>query len=372
MNSLYRLYTEGEIEKLRAQFRPYYTQLSGLDFQIDRCEEALFHRLSVSALTEYVANIIERARAGDRIAAEESLYVALPIVYRLALDDTSRELRFAATIQDVACRVLRPELHRALCQVMATESQGALGLSDAEVVGILPDVLDVTKTLGTTVCPECRVYGRIKTPVSIFLKLYRYLTRIKVPKGRPPSDFDGVQRAAAVLARVDGRLSGRIDREPTLDGPSLEYLFPDFIGVSIHYDDTFVKGGHLSRAQRRYRRIEAAMAQCETLRMRAGPFRSRHWHMKRLAFHVRYVVGPRVSVPVEILVRTNRDYLLGYANYWRYKGAVMLEVPGSEEGIARKRLLRRLRGYRDIGSVQEMLLRDVQELLHRSRQPSLF
>jgi len=75
--------------------------------------------------------------------------------------------------------------------------------------------------------------------------------------------------------------------------------------------------------------------------------------------HFEYPVAASSCVAIELFVRTDFDYFIGYGNYWRYKG-IDLFAPSSRENDAfRRQFVKRVRACRSFLDVQEMLLKDI-------------
>jgi hypothetical protein len=313
---------------------------------------------SAADVSAYVHQIVDRAEKGDHSAAEEALHVALPLVYRLGLDDSSSDDRIAARIQDVACKILMPDLHGAAVSLLEEIMRGA-GLSYATCQLALSEFMSETRMLAGRVSEDCHVYGRVKSPIAVFLKFYRYLMGEKKPKGPSPSSREASLYAIDFLDTLACRMGGDVAPSPRLDLDALSFLLPDLVGVTTQFGNSF-GNSRLGIARRRYHTVLRIFDNQPSFVRKRGPFFSRHWHMNRMAFHVLFGSSTGEAVPVELLVRTDLDYFLGYANYWRYKNIQLLDPPGSERRTRRLEQIAALRACRHFSEVQELILRELQ------------
>jgi hypothetical protein len=82
-------------------------------FTVDNYKCAMFvnSAKSLDDIINYVNNIIKLLKSDNVSCVNEALQVTLPIIYRLALDDTSNNCRIASLIKELSCKLLYP-----LCQ----------------------------------------------------------------------------------------------------------------------------------------------------------------------------------------------------------------------------------------------------------------
>ena len=157
-----------------------------------------------------------------------------------------------------------------------------------------------------------------------------------------------------MMAGLDG-----LQRQHEYCGEDINWIIPDLIGVSIQFSHAFVRNHNLGTSKRRYLGVFNELARNINADIYYGPSFSEKWHINRLVCYVLFTRGNHIRLPTEIFIRTEYDYNIGYANYWRYKGVSLLETTQKEGVRKRAELLREIKACKEYSEVQELIFREV-------------
>ena len=139
----------------------------------------------------------------------------------------------------------------------------------------------------------------------------------------------------------------------------VKWVLPDLLASTVQFRDTLVHTKNLGVLKQKYKAIfgylERELSAREVM-VYFGPAYSKKWHMNRMVFYT--LCTPQfMRVPMEVFVRTDRDYFIGYANYWRYKNVELLASSSPDDIKRRSAFIRELKSCTDFRQVQELVFR---------------
>lgn len=323
------------------------------------CLDILYGARAVGDITEYVSLILSKLEHNDHSAVDEALHVALPLVYRLGLDDSSGNARIASAIKDKCCTLRYPAFYKALENEINDVCISYCHTTFNKCGEYVKELVDETSSCVRSIAIPFKVYGRRKSPYSIFEKLVRYSKKDKHLKD------NNSQRSVSLrlfLEKFEDNIIATLNgsqRKHDLWGDDINWIIPDLIGVTVQFSHTFVRNQNLGASKRRYLRVFCELARNIKAHIYYGPSFSEKWHINRLVFYALFTRESNIRLPAEIFIRTGYDYNIGYANYWRYKGVSLLEATHAEGVRKRAELLRELKACEDFSQVQDLIFREV-------------
>lgn len=334
-------------------------ELDQLDAKLCRLVIARCH--SVADLRNYLENVLLRLERREAAIVREAWSVAIPLAYRLALDDTSRGYRIGSRLKEAALWAAYPQLMECvelevdwLCKSAYNVTYAALGTAQEKIHAQLTE-------FQARLEGDWRVYGRRKSIGSIFEKLFRYHSGEKTPKN---DSSPGLNRMALFLAQFEGqvaqRLSGEHRGKREYDHSEVKWLLPDLLAFTLQLKESGHELRNLGSAKAKYKAAFAVLRQHFAGCAYFGPSYSSAWHMNRMVCHWEYPVGESAPpIALELFVRTDFDFFVGYGSYWRYKGVDLFAASNEEGASARRRFVSRIRACKSFSDVQEMLFTEI-------------
>ena len=79
-----------------------------------RCVALAYRAAGNDSIRQYVEEVLGELRAGKSERLEEAIHVAIPLIYRFAIDDTSRGYRVGAELKEECSRLKHPDFYCAL------------------------------------------------------------------------------------------------------------------------------------------------------------------------------------------------------------------------------------------------------------------
>ncbi len=103
------------------------------DIDFVKCRQVIDQSGTITNVRCYLERVLSRLEEGDREAISEAWSVAVPLAYRLAIDDTSTGYRIAAQLKEAAMRVDYPEIFLCIEDEIEWLCKSACGASYSEL-----------------------------------------------------------------------------------------------------------------------------------------------------------------------------------------------------------------------------------------------
>jgi hypothetical protein len=329
------------------------------NFDAGRCRWVVNHCRSVAELLEYLEKVLGRLRVDGSSGVEEAWTVAIPLAYRLSVDDTSHGYRIGAALKDAALRASHPRLMECIDLEMDWMCKSAYNVRYSELQSVHETIADQLSDCRNELEGQWRVYGRIKSIGSTFEKLARYYTGQKRPKADPRASLVPLPVFLDQFAeQVSERLMGNHRGKQGYSGSDVRRVLPDLLAFTLQLKESARERRNLGSAKARYKGVFRCLEACLPGEAYFGPAYSSAWHMNRMVCHWGFPVNDR-AIGLELFVRTDFDFFVGYGSYWRYKGIDLFSSAADDRCAARKRFVSNLRTCGSFRDVQELLLREI-------------
>lgn len=327
--------------------------------EVEGCKGIVASARSVQDIRVQVEAILSDCRAGDKAALRKVWGIALPLSYRLALDDTAKNYRIASALKESAMLLEYSELMRAVAMEMEWLCQTAFGMGYSEMGGINQWLFLQLERIADELEGDWFVYSRQKTVSSILQKLSQYHHGEKLPKDKSPELISGMH---AALAQFERQVEARLHQDPhdykPYDFNVIKWLLPDLMAYTIQMHENEGGSRNLGSAKAKY---QGVYSQLRAIKMSAyyGPSYSSSWHMNRMVCYLQDNWNSSVYYAAELFVRTDLDYFIGFGNYWRYKRINLFTRSASEQVKNRREWIRRVKDFRQFEEVQNLLFEEV-------------
>ena len=334
-------------------------EIHSIDFV--RCRQIIDQSATIAGVRSYLESVLSRLEEGDRGVIGEAWSVAVPLAYRLAIDDTANGYRIASRLKEAAMWADYPEILSCVGDEIEWLCKSACGTDYSELRNVQKDICDKLTTFSRSLNGQWRVYGRRKCISSILGKLAQLNSGNKLPKNTSPEVLHQIN---GLLVQFQEQVSQRMAGDHRLKRPYefsvVKWLLPDLLAFTLQLTEKSDSNRNLGSAKARYRSVYRKL--CEQLfpaHVFFGPAYSKAWHMNRMVCHLEYPVTASSCVAIELFVRTDFDYFVGYGNYWRYKGIDLFAPSTRENKTSRQQFIRGVRECKSFSDVQEMLLNDI-------------
>jgi hypothetical protein len=230
------------------------------------------------------------------------------------------------------------------------------GKADQYLNNIINDMSPLIDSIGE----DYKIYGRVKGPYSIFDKLYRYWGGKKNTKNRHPDVIASLNR---ILRVFDSNISNRIELckelSESYQNEEIKWIIPDYFAITIQFNSDLVKNKNIGSTKSKYMGIYNKLEKNLISNIYYGPSYSEKWHMNRLVFYTLFTLSDKIRIPGEVFIRTDYDYFIGYANYWRYKNIHLLERTNSIQSDEHFEMLRKIKNCHEFREVQELIFDEI-------------
>jgi hypothetical protein len=325
-----------------------------------RCRQIIDQNDTIAGVRSYLDSVLSRLEEGDRGAISEAWSVAVPLAYRLAIDDTANGYRIASRLKEAAMWAAYPEILSCVGDEIEWLCKSACGTGYSELRNVQKDICDKLTTFSRSLNGQWRVYGRRKSISSVMAKLAKLNSGNKLPKNTSP---EVLHRMNGLLVQfqeqVSQRMAGYHCQKRPYEFSDVKWLLPDLLAFTLQLTEKSDSNRNLGSAKARYISVYRKLCEQFPARVFFGPSYSRAWHMNRMVCHLEYPVAASSCVAIELFVRTDFDYFVGYGNYWRYKGVDLFAPSSRENKTSRQQFIRRVRECRSFSDVQEMLLKEI-------------
>ncbi len=224
----------------------------------------------------------------------------------------------------------------------------------------LSAIVDETTTCVRNLGFTCKGYGRRKTPYSIFEKLTKYAVNRKSLKVR------GLNHSVSLCSTLNKFASNILNRMASSScsyfnyrTEDIQYVLPDLLAATVQFPSSFVRDMNLGATKRRYLGVYNELKENLKAHIYWGPDYSDKWHINRLVFYALFKEKRKIRIPVEVFIRTDYDYYIGYANYWQYKGVSLLRDASPNGQKKRAEFLNRVKKCQTYEQVQELVFQQV-------------
>lgn len=336
------------------------------DIDFVRCRQIIDQNGTIANVRCYLESVLSRLEEGDREAIGEAWSVAVPLAYRLAIDDTATGYRIASRLKEAAMWMVYPKILSCIRDEIEWLCKSACGAGYSELRDVQKDIYDKLTTFSLSLDGQWRVYGRRKCISSILGKLAQLNSGNKLPKNTSPKVL---HRMEVLLAQFQEQVSQRMvgDHRPKrpYEFSDVKWLLPDLLAFTLQLTEKSDSNRNLGSAKSRYKSVYRKLSKHFPAHVFFGPSYSMAWHMNRMVCHLEYpataspsvVISPCVAI--ELFVRTDFDYFVGYGNYWRYKGIDLFTPSSLESDASRQQFVQQVRACRSFVDVQDMLLKEI-------------
>ncbi|OJV16393.1 MAG: hypothetical protein BGO21_26200 [Dyadobacter sp. 50-39] len=321
------------------------------------CRAVLRQANSSTDVRNYLVGILRQLETNDLAVIPEVWRVAIPLAYRLGLDDSSSGFHIASRLRDAAICLAYPTTMKNFKDELDWVYESACGIKYSQL-----NVLDVefSQTMSDFLSgykENWKIYSRIKTASSILSKLAAFHTGKKKPKAQENykvSDSD----IQAFLHQFSRQFQSRMNGSPISDPYDLsvlKYILPDCIAFTIQLSESRQIP---TIAKQKYEQIFKDFSVIPS-EIYFGPAYSQSWHINRLTSHFLCTFSGGLKIPIELFIRTDLDYYIGYSNYWLYKGIQLYYSTDRQKKIYQTNFIRQVRKCRSFEEVQSLIFRDL-------------
>lgn len=312
----------------------------------------------------YIEKIYSSLKKGDCRVLKEAKSVAMPLSYRLALDDTSNNYRISSVLKE---QIYRTEFSKELISCIDEEidwlCQTAFGFSYKFIDGLLDSIFDDLNAFSKNLQGDWFVYGRSKNISSILAKFSKFRNKNKLPKDKSE---DTMLLIDSVLDMFEKHIELRLlNRSNNLHltpykFSDLKWLLPDFVAFTIQLRENHnITSRNLGSAKSKYKSVYKKFLEIFPNQVFYGPSYSNSWHINRMVCYIEYKVGSSIKIPFELFIRTDYDYFVGYGNYWRYKGIDLFIASNKEKEISKKEFNKKVKNCKTFSEVQHTIFDDI-------------
>jgi hypothetical protein len=125
------------------------------------------------------------------------------------------------------------------------------------------------------------------------------------------------------------------------------------------HEDKF-SSRNIGAAKSRYRAVFRKLLKEVPVAPYYGPSYSSEWHMNRMVIYLETTFEHLNRLPLELFIRTDLDYFIGFGNYWRYKGINLFASSKSLDKTGYKRNFnRKIRRCQNFSEVQRLMFEEV-------------
>ncbi len=327
---------------------------------VEACRKLLFETNEVSQIKDYLDQILRTLKSGNVEIIKEAKSIALPLSYRLSIDDTSNNYRISSKINSEIFKLENPELSKCISDEIKHLIFKTLKIR-YDGLRILEKQIDLDlKRFAKELDDDWYIYGRVKELFSIYLKLYKFKKNKKKPKKKTDKIKHGISNT---LRKFEKNVHYRLNSiEKKLHDYETEYfiwIIPDLIAVTFQQS---IKSNHtrnLGSLKSKYKSINNRLIEECPFEIFYGPSYSTKWHINRLVTYGLWNFK-NYQIPMELFIRTDFDYFIGYANYWRYKGINLFAGSHTDKTDKNKKdLIKRIYMCVSFSEVQEMLYKEI-------------
>ncbi len=280
----------------------------------------------------------------------EMLNVDIPLALRLGMNDE------ACRMLDSPSSILLGVIHKALKINVNRELEGMLGQTVRELTLKTEDAIE--EQLAGQGITSVNVRSRVKAPSSILRKILRVWVsgpdpRLKVypPRGRKITN--------TVVDWIAALSNGETLPEDPMpfNLNELALIVPDLLGMEVVISTKCHIKNEKAFYQAAYPLIKPMFSE-----IKFQTYRSRRWYHRRLI-----VCGHGSDwsngVPLEMLVKTKQDAMIGNAYYWSHKEISLWPGLFPEEEPEKQKKIRLYRKFKNNKEVSEELFEEVKSFL---------
>jgi len=317
---------------------------------------------TIAQIKEYLENILYELKKSNYDIIDEAKNVAIPLSYRLALDDTSSNYRISSEIKEELYKLeFSEKFRKCVKDEIDWICETAFGFSYYSINQLLEDVYEDLQLFSNSLNGNWFVYGRSKNISSILSKLAKFKNESKRPKDKSEETKELINK---VLTRFENNISLRMENElstkiMTYSFNDVKWLITDLVAFTIQLKEGDLKKRNLGSAKATYKSVLNKMLLIFPNEIFFGPSYSNNWHMSRMVCYIEYKVGSSIKIPFELFIRTDYDYYVGYGNYWRYKDINLFLASSQENEDSRLKFNRMVRDFKRFEEVQEALFKEI-------------
>ena len=326
----------------------------------ERSRQILLRHNSIDSMRNYLEGVLVRLKQGEFTAVEETWRVAVPLAYRLAIDDTANGYRIASKLKDAAIWLEYPDVMSCVKEEIDWIIKTAFGVDNIELGNIQAHIYNNLLKFSKYLKGEWQVYGRQKCITSILSKFTKFKTGDKLPKDRNPEVLNQIKITLNQFeTQIFERLKGNLGQKRPYDFATLKWLLPDLFAFTIQLTEQIDSSKNLGSAKASYKAVYKKLYNDFPASIYYGPAFSSSWHMNRMVCYLAYQLDLLSQVPFELFVRTDLDYFIGYGNYWRYKGVDLFATSSKENNTHRKQFVKKIRSFKNFSEVQSTIFNEI-------------
>ncbi|MEX0811588.1 MAG: hypothetical protein WD048_05170 [Chitinophagales bacterium] len=327
---------------------------------IEACRKLIFNTTEVYQVKEYLDDILRDLKFGKTRVIDEARSVALPISYRLSLDDTSSDYRISSKINTEIFRLENPKLSKSISDEIKNLIFKSFKIRYSGLKILENQIVFDLSKFSTKLDDEWHSYGRVKEIFSIYYKLFRFKIHDKQPKKKSDEVYKGITGVLQTFEEnVCIRLNDHVEDIKSYDTQQVMWIVPDLIAITIQLS---IKSDHtrnLGSLKSKYKSVNKKLKEEYPLEIFYGPSYSNKWHINRLVSYA-FWNFKNYMIPIELFIRTDFDYFIGYANYWRYKGVHLFAGTHKDStSKSKKMLINKIHECNSFYEVQNMLYREI-------------
>jgi len=341
------------------QLLTYIPEYSNANIDYIKCKDIVYNSNSLNDVRNYVNSIYNKLLRSEQEVINEALNVTIPIIYRLSLDDSSNNYRIASAIRNKAFKLLYPKFYDALIEEIDYLCYRYFNCSYDSLNTIINDISSQYEFNLKNSNLKYIIYFRLKSPLSIFDKLYKYYENkkdLKISDNNITNELNNLLNTFS-LNVLNRMLNKNVSTEYG-NSNILLWALPDLIAFTIQFDQDFIKGKNLGVAKNKYKSVYNKIFKITNSTVYYGPSFSEKWYMNRLYFYSMLLQSGN-KIPYETFIRTNYDYYIGYSYYNRYKNISLLIHPKEEQKKYKIFIVNNIKHCSKFEEVQELLYKEI-------------
>lgn len=198
------------------------------------CRQVIDQCCTIAGVRSYLESVVSRLENGDRGVIGEAWSVAVPLAYRLAIDDTASDYRIASRLKEAALWADYPEILSSVEDEIDWLCKTACGESYSELRNVQKDIYDKLTAFSRSLNGQWHVYGRRKCISSILGKLAQLNSGNKLPKNTSPEVLHQIN---GLLVQFQEQVSQRMAGDHRLKRPyefsAVKWLLPDLLAFTL-------------------------------------------------------------------------------------------------------------------------------------------